>query len=163
MTPPSYADFKYKHNGLAASGVLLLVALVVAGLFLLWMYRSYRDDGLIMGGIIVVLVSFFAWPKRRIRLGARWLLCGDRIVYYGNVSRMELKPGRTLALYSGKKQFVLERDRFPTNAKKSHKIAANKDKKFAKVSGMIIRHVLNASPKVELKGIDRGAHAHPAE
>ena len=42
---------------------------------------------------------------------------------------------------------------FPTNARKSHKIAANKAAKFSKVSQKLIERVRHASPSVELSGV----------
>ena len=158
MTPPSYADFKYQHEGTGLSTGRLVFLGVVALAFAFVLLRLGTLDAFVPMLVIFIILAFFVWPKKRIRLGARWLLCGNKIVYYGNVSRMTLQPGKSLALYAGRKQFVLERDRFPTNARKDHKVQANKTAKFDKVSAKIIRHVLLASPTVELKGIDRARH-----
>ena len=51
------------------------------------------------------------------------------------------------------KQFVLERERFPTNARKTGKIAHNRAVKFDKVSAKIVEKVCKASPAVERLGV----------
>jgi hypothetical protein len=91
---------------------------------------------------------------RYLQIGPRYLLCGDTIVYFGNVQRMVLarSEGR-LSLYGADKgkPLVIERSKFPTNARKPDKIAKNKDTKFEKVSARIIQGVLKAAPGTPLE------------
>ena len=49
-------------------------------------------------------------------------------------------------------RFAIERERFPTNARKTAKIAANKEAKFAKVAEKLIAKIRHASPAVEVSG-----------
>jgi len=152
MTPTEFASFKYQHPdpaGLSTArrwfiGVSLLVALVLA-------YRAFPP------GLIALLVPLIGWASapRLLLLGPRYLLCGKTIVYFANVRRLSLSPAQdVLRVQSANGQtFVLEREKFPTNARKSDKIAKNKTAKFNKVSGKIIGRVRQVVTDVELQGI----------
>ena len=91
---------------------------------------------------------------RQLQLGPRYLLCGNSIVYYANVNRLTLSGANgTLRLQSQNgKSFVLERDKFPTGARKADKIKKNKAAKFDKVSSKIIEKVKKAAPRVDMIG-----------
>lgn len=151
--PTNLVIFKYNHgDGRGA----LFVALFFGWLVLV------AVTSLLLGpvGIFVFFVGIWLviakGPKPSLALGPRYLLCGKRIVYYANVRRMELTAGKTLTLKGGDGEtFTLEVDRFPTNARKTAKVAANKAAKFEKVSNKLIRHVLLAAPYVECSGINR--------
>jgi hypothetical protein len=88
-------------------------------------------------------------------LGPRYLLCGQTIVYYANVKRLTLSRGTgTLRVQSNNGQsFVLERDKFPTNARKADKIQKNKAAKFDKVADKIIDKVRKATTSADLIGV----------
>lgn len=150
MAAPAFALFKYPHGGRPmvstarqwftyASGVAALLATVLAFPVgaLLW--------------LVPLLARFTA--SRYLQLGPRYLLCGDTLVYYGNVRRMVLSRTRgTLTLWgAGGLMLRLERDKFPTNARKADKIAKNKATKFEKVSSRIIERVLQAAPGTPLE------------
>ena len=47
---------------------------------------------------------------------------------------------------------MLERDKFPTGARKADKIKKNKAAKFDKVSSKIIEKVKKAAPRVDMIG-----------
>ena len=154
MIEPSFATFKYQHEDkLVRSWSVwaifwVLLALVALSLFVLGPF------GIMLG---IVLAIFFAkkWPKRQISLGTRYFVCGHTLAYYKNVQRMTYRPG-LLTLFWGNNQFFkLEEKRFPTNARKQHKITANKAAKFKKVSAKLIERVIAESPNVELVGITR--------
>ena len=114
---------------------------------------------LVIGALIVTVIFWGLWlPKRQIRLGGRYAIVGNTIVYFRNVRKMEFKAGHDLTLHWGKDRSLrIEQSRFPTGARKQEKIAKNKAAKFEKVAGKIIDRVLHASPTVELAGIDRKA------
>lgn len=151
MTPTEFATFKYQHTDPAsrskqrmvfagASLVVALLATVIAFPF----------------GAVSLLVPVIAWfsAPRQLLLGPRYLLCGNAIVYFGNVKRMTFAPkqGKLRLECTSGKAFVLERDKFPTGARKADKIAKNKAKKFDKVSGKIMDKVRAASANVVLIG-----------
>ena len=152
MTPTEFASFKYQHKDKAGLnlarrwfiGISLPLALVVA----------YRVP---MPGAMLLLLPLGAWLSmpRLLLLGPRYLLCGKTVVYYANVRSLTLSPTQgVLRVQSANGQtFVLERDKFPTGARKTDKIAKNKAAKFDKVSGKIIDKVRQASSNVELNGI----------
>ena len=156
MTTP-LATFKYDHgdknpwswvNWVSA---LAIVAVAIAG------FSVVPPLGIV--SLILLTLLWARWlPKRQIRLGIRYAIVGNTIVYFRNVRKMELRDGH-LTLHWGKDQVLqIERSRFPTNARKDEKIAKNKAAKFEKVCERIIRRVLQAAPGVQLAGIDREAH-----
>jgi len=144
-----FTHWKYKGGAAQPPGPLrrglfyatLLIALVVA--------VAAFPAGLL--ALAVPLLIRFAVP-RQIAIGPRYLLCGNDIVYFGNIDRVVLDEARgRMTLQAGERPcFVLEREKFPTNARKTDKIAANKAAKFAKVSGKLLERVRHASPAVEV-------------
>lgn len=155
MATPNIIIFKYMHGDrLFPKGVLL-------GLFLGWIVVTALL-ALFVGAFALILFVIGIWAflakgrQRCLSVGPRYLLCGNRIVYYANVRRMELAAGKALTLKLGNgESFTLEMERFPTNANKKEKIQKNKTAKFEKASNKLIRHVLLAAPYVECSGINR--------
>jgi hypothetical protein len=154
MATENFATFKYDHGdaltspGGAATRWLSYLALVA-------LFTVFLGISGIVVAFIGAIVLFAIWPKRRLCLGARYLLCGNTVVYYANVRKMVLRPGQDLVLAWADGSFMLQLDKFPTNARKDAKIRKNKAAKFEKVSNGIIRRVLLASPTVETSGINR--------
>ncbi len=152
MDMKRFSAFKYHHNRPAVvsparwrfTWVSAALALLVAGFF-------FPAGAL---AFLIPLIAYFSAP-RILYVGPRYLLCGDIIIYFGNVVRLDLKEADgTLTLVTcSKKTFILERENFPTNARKSHKIAANKAAKFTKASARLIERVRRAAPEAELHGI----------
>ncbi|HEX5803206.1 MAG TPA: hypothetical protein VFY24_09280 [Azospira sp.] len=147
----AFAVFKYKHGSRTRVSparrkwvVGSAVAAAVASLVLFPV------------GAALFLLPLAIWltVPRQLALGPRYLICGEVIVYYGNVDKVVLdrKAGRLTLVASGDRRFAIERERFPTNARKSQKIAANKDAKFAKVAEKLIAKIRHASPGVEVSG-----------
>lgn len=152
MAETQFAAWKYQHSGQAGVSAkrwkwVLGTAIVAGGAAL-----AFFPGGLFLG--IVPLLIYFTAPKQ-IALGPRYLICGSQIVYYGNVASLSLDraAGRLTLVSANAKSLVIEQAKFPTNARKSHKVAANKATKFAKVAEKIIEKVRNASPTVELSGV----------
>jgi hypothetical protein len=152
MTPTEFAIFKYQHTARAelssARLRFIYVSLTVAMVVSMFIFP--------LGAALLLLplVAYFSAGKQ-LKLGPRYLLCGEVILYYGNVKRLILSPAKgTLSVQSANGQlFVLERDKFPTSARKADKISKNKDAKFEKVSSKIIEKVRKAAANVELVGI----------
>lgn len=151
MTPTEFALFKYQHADRAdvspARLRFIYVSLAVAVV-----------AGLVTFGIGAVLllvpaVAYFTAGKQ-LKLGPRYLLCGKSIVYYANVKRVVRSGAKgSLQLQSANGQmFVLERDKFPTSARKADKIAKNKAAKFEKVSNKIIEKVRKANGDADVSG-----------
>lgn len=149
MAQPQLASFKYGHDDEAplepGRRTAFLVTLAIAPLVAVLAFPV----GLL--ALIVPLVVYVSRPKK-LYVGPRYLICGRQIVYYANVVSLTLEGDELRVLYPGG-AFVLERERFPTNARKPEKIAHNKDQKFSKVAQKIIAKVQAAAPDAELKGI----------
>jgi hypothetical protein len=155
MDGTTFATWKYQHAGAgyrhraraALTGALLVAAMVTGTLF---------ADQTILPPIILFVLALIAFfhSRKVILVGPRYFICGDAIVYYANVTRMALDDrAGTLRLFTASGQgFTLERDKFPTGARKADKIAKNKAAKFAKVSASLIGKIQRASPAVETVG-----------
>ena len=152
MTPTEFATFKYQHADRAELSPprrrLIYVSLGLATMASLLAFPF---------GALLFVVPLVAWlsAPRQLQLGPRYLLCGKAIVYYANVKKLSLsKTKGSIRLQSANGQvFVLERDKFPTGARKTDKIAKNKAAKFDKVSSKIVEKVRKASGDVELNGV----------
>lgn len=107
--------------------------------------------------ILTLIYTLIVFPKRNIYLTSRYLICGNTIFYYQNINKISLNSNSgTLHIYSdGKEIFKLEKELFPTNARKTDKIANNKNNKFKKVSDKIINKIMESSPDVEIHGVSR--------
>ena len=154
MTPTEFSQFKYQHSDTATrSPARRWFTGISFGLALLIFVSGYLVFPV---SLVPLLVPLIAWTtaSRQLLLGPRYLLCGKTIVYYANVNRLTLSGANgTLRLQSQNgKSFVLERDKFPTGARKADKIKKNKAAKFDKVSSKIIEKVRKAAPKVDLIG-----------
>ena len=154
MTPTEFASFKYQHTDPASLrpkrrwfvGISLALALLV----ILTGWVAFPGSLALLLFPVVALAA----RSRQLQLGPRYLLCGNSIVYYANVNRLTLSGANgTLRLQSQNgKSFVLERDKFPTGARKADKIAKNKAAKFDKVSAKIIEKVRKANGDADVSG-----------
>jgi hypothetical protein len=152
MTPTVFSTFKYQHTGrVVRSPKRLRFVYVSLGMTLLAVIFLHR------GWLVLLWVPLIAWSSvsRQLLLGPRYLLCGEDIVYYANVKQLTLTTaqGELRLVSANGKSFVLERDKFPTNARKADKISRNKSAKFDKVSAKIIDKVRSAAVDVELRGV----------
>ena len=142
---PQLAVFKYKHGGrVALSGKRKLFIIATLVLAAIVAFAS------VQGGLVVFLFPVLAFFGRSgtLAVGPRYLVCGDDIVYFANVTQVTLSEakGRMDLVTTGGKTFSLEREKFPTNARKTAKIAANKAVKFNKATAKIIDKVRRAAP-----------------
>lgn len=155
MTPTEFALFKYQHADAATrSPARRWFTGISLGLALLLIVSRFIAPPF---SLLMLLVPLLAWAtaSRQLLLGPRYLLCGQTIVYYANVQRVTLTRGSgTLRVQSSNGQnFVLERDKFPTKARKADKIQKNKAAKFDKVADKIIEKVRKAAPGANLIGV----------
>lgn len=155
MTPTEFAQFKYRHtDAVARSPARLWV--VGIGLAVALVLLSRRDVPLPLA-VVAFLVPAVAWfsAGRYLLLGPRYLVCGKAIVYYANVQRITLSRGSGMLRVQSKNghTFALDRDKFPTNARKTDKIQKNKTAKFNKVVDKIVEKVRKTAPDAELVGV----------
>ncbi len=150
MTPTQFASFKYQHSDQAGRSQKRHWFVYGSLAFALLVMTSFAW---IIGAVLLV-VPLIAWlhTDRELLLGPRYMLCGKTIVYYANVKRMTLLPaqGKLRVVCTNGQSFVLERDKFPTSARKAAKIAKNKAAKFDKVSSKIIEKVRKATNNADL-------------
>ena len=100
---------------------------------------------------IPLLIVFHLWRAdydRGLMLSNRYIIIGEEIVYFRNLSSARLeKDAESLTLFWGKgRSLVVASSRFPTNARKPDKIRLNRSAKFSKVSEKILS-------KLELNGV----------
>ena len=155
MDRKKFALIKYDHGervGLGAVRWLCLLGVVVFVLWLLISIPPMFPMTLILGLVGVLMIT--RQPKQ-LCLGPRYIICGRKILYYANIKSVTLKADEgLLVLQSSTGQtLVLDQDKFQSNARKSDKIAANKEARFNKVALKIVDRVQRASPNAQLKGI----------
>jgi len=152
MTAPEFDLYKYPHGGRPLIGPVrrgFIYAGLAAGLLAGILVFPF---GFVL--LLVPLVARFS-ADCSLQIGPRYLLCGDTIVYYGNVRRLiRSRSMGTLALHCASGTvLLLERDKFPTSARKADKITKNKAAKFEKASSRIIERVARAAPGIALEDV----------
>lgn len=147
--------FKYSHKDklTLTSNQKITVAILVV--FTAFFYLIYLPISIFLI-IFTFIYTLVMYPKRNIYLASRYFICGNTIFYYQNINKVVLNSNSgILTLYSDDKEvFSLEKGLFPTSARKPNKILNNKNLKFSKVSAKIIDKITNASPNVELIGVN---------
>lgn len=145
MTPTEFATFKYQHTeGTQRSKTRVRVTAACLGGAALSSVFGIFPLSIVL--LVIALIAWFSAP-RQLLLGPRYLLCGNSIVYFGNVKQMDLSSaqGKLRLECKNGTSFVLERDKFPTGARKADKIKKNKAAKFEKVSSKIMERVRTAT------------------
>lgn len=154
MDQAKFIRWKYRHDGAGyrhpyqrwVAAVLLLLAIGLGKIF-----DPVFGVFLAAIGLTIGVVS-----QKFLFLGNRYLICGERIVYYANVRKINVQGNEgiiTLHLQQGK-TFRLERERCTTNARKPAKIAQNQANKFAKIIAALVRRVRFYHPELEVIGFD---------
>lgn len=144
MDESHFNAWKYQHPGAGyrSRRQLIWATLLFIGSLLaikLWPLAL----ALFAASLVCLLIS-----SKKILVGSRYLICGSEIVYFANLARLDRYDTLgTLRLTSHDQAcFVLEREKFPTNARKADKISRNKAAKFAKVADRIVAQVRAANP-----------------
>lgn len=154
MDATKFAAWKYKHEG--AGYRSRKQPIVAAALFggAVVAHFSVHFPPVSIALLLIALITLF-YSAKKIFLGPRYLICGSNIVYYNNVVRLGLDEaaGQLQLLTASDQTFTLERDKFPTNARKADKISRNKAAKFTKVAHNIIAKVQRAVPGVHTSGL----------
>lgn len=147
---PAFTCVRYQHtDGVTRSrqrlmfvGCTLALALAVATVFAAPV------------GAALLAVPLLAWlaVPRQLLLGPRYLLCGNTIVYFGNVKRMTLSPvhGKLRLECTNGTAFVLERRRFPRSVRPIEKLVKTQATQFDRLTTQIIAQVRATSANVVL-------------
>jgi hypothetical protein len=150
MDEPRLASWKYQHN---AAGSRSKRQLWLAGiLFVACLLTAKPLPPLAVFLLIVTLLVFFNTSKT-IMVGPRYLICGEQIVYFANITRVKIDGSKgTLRLTSlDGSALTLERSKFPTNARKADKIKRNQAAKFSKVAKNLSERVRKAAPEAVIE------------
>ncbi len=148
MDTPRLNAWKYTHDG---PGERKRWQTPLAIILLLGSALSYKllplPFFLLVGGLIALFAS-----SKQILIGPRYLICGPHILYFANISRVERDnvAGRLILSNGDAMPLIIDREKFPTGARKSDKIKRNRQAKFAKVADRIIMQVQAANPHADI-------------
>lgn len=159
------ARYKYNHEDAEAPTPhiklgsiigLMVVALVgycFAVFVLLHPFKIINLMSVIVGAIILSAIFFVRIRPRELEIHERYLICGRHCIHFGNIEalHMHTPKGKMRIIYNignNKRAFILDREKFPTNARKDFKIAANKQKKFDDISQKIIESAYQINPEL---------------
>lgn len=94
--------------------------------------------------------------SRKIVLGNKYLLEGDTVIYYQNLTQLIIDYNKgLLKLSTPSKSILINRENFPTESKKEHKIKISQDKKFRKISQRVYDLVKKSNPLTKIKTIKK--------
>ncbi|QTN27225.1 hypothetical protein HZ993_18295 [Rhodoferax sp. AJA081-3] len=147
---PAFTRFSYQHaDGVSRSPLRILFT--GASLLLAVVATAVLASAAAAVLLAVPLIAWLATP-RQLLLGPRYLLCGNTIVYFGNVKRMTLSPtlGKLRLECTSGTAFVLERRRFPRSTRMAENLLKCKTTRFDTLSARIIEQVRAASANAVL-------------
>ena len=105
-------------------------------------------------GAMLLAIPLLGWvaTPRKLLLGPRYLLCGQTIVYFGNVKRITLSPthGKLRLECTNGSAFILERKRFPSPVRTIERFSRSRSTRFDRLSAKIIARVRAASTNAVL-------------
>jgi hypothetical protein len=150
-----FSQIKYDHGESVPlpSGQAVAICLVLAAGVAL----AIKLPPVLIPTLIVVLILGVARPARRLHLGPRYLICGSEVFYYGNVRRLTIdqEKGRLHIESNADRILVIDRTKFPTNARKPEKIAAHQRTRFDKVTDKVVKQVQRAVPTAEIRTVEQ--------
>lgn len=141
--------WKYQHDG---PGIRRRWQLPLAVILFVACLPALREPPLLIPLVLTALILLFYRP-RKLLIGPRYLISGGEIVYFANIQRVDrddVAGFLTLTPATGA-PLIINRDKFPTNARKADKIKRNRANKFAKVAERIIVHVRAANPTADIR------------
>lgn len=144
MDESRFTTWKYRHPG---PGYQTPARRWWAGGLLLASLPALTLPPLAVILFVAAVLVFFTRP-RKLLVSPRYLICGERIVYFANVVRVERDDSAgQLRLTSADNSSVhIERDKFASKARKADKIRRNQAAKFVKVADHLVEHVRKAAP-----------------
>lgn len=140
---------KYKYNASAKSSLIfgpisIILIIAVAALLIYLIHFLF-----IFVAIFSAIVLFnLAGLNKSIVLDSKFMIIGDRVIWYHNIEKVYLSKNRlTLKIIvKDSIDYTISYDKFPTAAHKPDKITKNKVNKFFKVSNKIIDKVKTIVP-----------------
>lgn len=164
-----FFSYKYNHGGDAYRSPkrkALCFALAIIALGMNFLFFPFA-----IPLFIIPAIAWFAAPTM-IYIGPRYLICNSTIMYFAEITHTTpfddaMSTGLFVATGQHGRKLAIERDRFPSNARKDHKIRAHREKKFAKLANRIAlaaqaarlgddaRPIVQPSPKPSAAGAAR--------
>lgn len=148
MNKPRFVVFKYKHGDpmpVPAGQKILAGILLLAGVGFLFVLPPVT-----IGALIVAAIVYFVPPSGQLKIGPRYLICGNTIIYYHNITRITKYEGYLEVHTATGSSLTVHQGNFPTNARKSEKIAANTLAKFEKAAERILAKARAVCPSVTI-------------
>lgn len=149
MAANEFATYGYKID----NRMNLLVGVSIAAVFLAIPLSAGLSGWFLL--LLLVPAGAIIYAKRSgmtrpLVIATRYLILGERIVYYRNVTRAALDRERQVLTISPARgpALTISADKFPTNARKPDKIKANRSAKFVKVADRIVERLRAASPDI---------------
>lgn len=106
-------------------------------------------------GMLVVAYALYASGYKKMYLGVRRIVCGNSVLYYGNISRVVVHRDAgwmVLESATGSSLRIVE-DKFPTSARKPEKIKKNRSEKFNRVVEKVLARVAKLAPEVDIQNL----------
>jgi hypothetical protein len=138
-----------RRQNMILSVVAVAVTALIGGLTLSsWFFLLFIIP------VVIVIQLVRSGNSRPLLVARRYLILGERIVYYRNILRAVIDHReQTLTLSSERSQpLVIAADKFPTNARKPDKIKANRNRKFNDVAARVSGRLREASVEVTVIG-----------
>lgn len=156
MRTPKFPEYKYLHG--EAAWPLWLNILLLCGLLLLIPAIYYVPKNFIFFIVpyVVILIFLALWlaPREKIILSPRYIVCGKTVLYFRNIRTVNIQAahGRLRLISGSGEELTIDREKFPTSARKEHKIAANRQAKFCKLADKILANVRRSAPDAIITG-----------
>jgi hypothetical protein len=156
---PQLTVFKYKHGDRILLTRQRKFYFVVIAFFSMVLTKLFFPLGLLA---LILPASVYLGGVRIMSLGPRYLICGDHILYYANVTEINVSEAEGILRIrtGGKSEFEIDRARFLTSARKKE-AAANKAADFNKVTAMIVERARLLSPSVTGNAIPVAPEVEP--
>lgn len=147
---------EYLYNQSNAFLKIVFILLYIITLFIIYtVLINITESVYILLGILVFTGILFlkrlSNPNNKILITDRCVIIGEKVIYYNNLARASINHNDSSIfdiVTKNRKHYVIETDRFPTNARKSWKIEKNKKNKFEKITNKILENIAKCAPEV---------------
>jgi len=141
---PRLTVFKYKHGNRILLTRQRKFYFVLIAFFAMVLVRLFFPFGLLA---LILPAVVYLNGVRIMSLGPRYMICGDHILYYNNVTEIDVSEAEGVLRIrtGGKSQFEIDRARFLSDAR-GKKAEASKAADFKQVTAMIVERVRKLAP-----------------
>jgi hypothetical protein len=152
VNAPALAVFDYNHGGRVNLTRERKYAFALALFFALILARLLFPFGLLA---LAIPAMVYLRGERTLKIGPRYLICGDRIVYFANIKSLSFsEKEKSICLRTGiKTQLTIEEHRFRGKARTPEEKAA----KFAEAVELVMESVHRFAPEAIRPAEDENA------